>query len=91
MRTVIYECDKCGHEQQNDDEGMYKIELRVATFTYSSPLTGLPKQTVLWCARCTQQVGFVKTPKLPKEEQPKPITIDDLIKDMVIDALEEQL
>ncbi len=82
---TTYKCDKCDHTQDKSEQ-MWTIGVGF-TSVVRGHMTIAEANKKLWCRKCMEKAGFVPTPNVPKEEQPKQVTIEDLISDIVEDAI----
>ena len=93
--VVTYVCDRCGHSQATDQQ-MWHVGVKVALHGYGTPRAKFgPYETggmLLWCRPCVdklQLLGFpVEAKKLPVEEQPALVTLEDKIREIVRNELE---
>lgn len=93
-KVTIYTCDKCGHEQTEQDKPHQLWEVYVGARSMGSTypvVAARPDLKKLWCRDCAIKQGVVK--KSPhSQSEAKPIepqpTIEDLIRDIVEDEVQ---
>jgi hypothetical protein len=80
--TTTYKCDRCGKES-NDREQVWSLDVRMNTLDGS---INFPSKmvSVLWCRECCERIGWLPPVELrAKKEEPKPPTIEDLLREIV--------
>ncbi len=89
MIVTTYTCDKCGHEQ-NHDVQMWDIGITVRekpSKNYSQ-YANSPKESALWCRKCTQSLGLLPQKKTdPPTPKPTP-TFEDMIREIIQEEMD---
>lgn len=77
---TTYTCDRCGHEQDNDDQMLeIGIVYRHLRFSFSPH----PGKNALWCRKCTDEVGITPVQKTADPQPPPRLTLEDLIRELI--------
>ena len=90
MRTVTYKCDKCKREStKENDLNLQEICIGTRSQTYSSYSYGYTinpyrELSVDWCEECREKMNIGNK---KKEESAAPITIEDLIREIVVEVI----
>lgn len=91
MIVTTYTCDKCGHAQ-TEKEQMWDIGISLThlDYPYSTRRTLNPKK--LWCRACVEEIGLlVPSSKQPNAPVPKPATLEDIVRDLVLETILEEM
>ena len=87
--TISYICDRCGHIQYNDKQ-MWKLLVSLVHHGLQHNYSTTQRE-VLWCRTCVEGLGLLSIPK--KEENTDvpipPITIEDMIREIVASAMSQ--
>lgn len=87
--AIKYICDRCGGET-DDGSKIYHVRLQ-AIATSRGPYQSHPSshmKQAMWCENCiVQTVGA----RPPKEDEPPPPTLEDIIRDLVREEVGEAL
>ena len=91
---TTYECDHCLRVSQSNEQ-MWDVEVRCVSNdrrSYSR-FEPAPVFKVLWCRECVDKYGALGKNYVPKEKPSAvaPITIEDLIREIVTDAMTDEL
>lgn len=83
--TTTYECDKCGHEQDTDEQ-MWGIGI-VVTYP-GKPGNYFSREHKLWCRKCAEELGQLK--RLPeRKDKPVPeLTFEDKLREIIREEIE---
>ncbi len=81
-----YCCDKCGWKQDHPEEMTeLKIMVRSLHRRYIQPVC---KAGALWCWKCIRAAGL-EPPSVPDTNPPARATIEDLVRGIVQDEMED--
>lgn len=90
MIITTYTCDKCGHEQTNDNQ-MWNIGVAIhhqahdSRYAYSRE----PMVKGLWCRPCIESIGLLCPAPKPDDKDVKPApTLEDMIREIVANEVE---
>lgn len=91
MIVTTYTCDKCGHEQ-TDDEQMWDIGVSVAyhSFAQRDNYRKEPVKKELWCRACVVKLGLLSTSSVTSDpSQPEtPLTLEDIIREIIREEID---
>ena len=93
MRTTTYKCDKCGKESVDIKTlDLIEVGVHVGGYNVSYPYGEHPKlqYNQEWCRNCREKAGL-SLPKNDKKVEVTPITLEDLVYDIVYEAACEAL
>ena len=89
---TIYKCDKCGAEQGTVDQfwtvGVFAHVYNGSLNTYSPAIDGDYKMQV--CRKCLEEFGIHASNRPPKEPARAPITLEDLIIELVHETVDSR-
>lgn len=87
MIVTTWTCDKCG-KAQDDPKDMWEIGIHLRRVARTDPYCQ-PKLALkgLWCQACVEDAGLV-VPHTPPKNPRKPDTLEDLIREIVVDEME---
>ena len=93
MRTIIYKCDRCGNE--NEDNKILQLEevgVHVGRYNLSTSFGGTPKIMFNkeWCIECREKTGL-KLPPKNKVIEVIPLTLEDLVREIAYEAAVEAI
>ena len=81
MITTIYKCDKCGNEQ-NDNDQFWTVGITARTKWHQS-MDDIVK-SIQVCRPCLESLGIYVTQTKKKDEPlPAPPTIEELIREII--------
>lgn len=88
---ITFKCDRCGTEQTTKEQ-MWYVGARISHYPtppkfYSYETSGHK----LWCRACVDKLQLINFPQLastPSEEQPHIVTLEEQIREIVIDEIE---
>lgn len=85
-----YICDRCKKEHDTA-ENIWDIAITCENSRYRSSYTTPTKhQSAIWCRTCVNEMGIF-TPLLRAEgDFPPPITIDDMIRAIIVETIQNQ-
>ena len=88
--VTTYTCDKCGHSQEDakSPRQMWSLEVavkRMENKTYSAPFVN--KGGITWCRECVIATGVVE-PAKDEETPTSPLTLEDLIREIIQEEIE---
>jgi len=93
MITTTYTCDHC--KEVKDKETLFTISLKANNLITDYGGGGLTPVcgNAHWCRSCLHKLGWFKTTKpLPgTDTPPPPATLEDLIRQLVIDTIQDNL
>lgn len=79
---TIYQCDRCGHEQQTKDQ-IWQVQVTIGSVgaLHSQNKTHAAE----WCRKCAEAAHLLpdRTHKEAKEELPPPPSLEDLVRQIV--------
>lgn len=81
MITTTYKCDRCGHEQNTNDQ-MWTIKVFIDHHGHDSQWS-FNKINVLWCRACVDEVGFLGKPSTPNVQEATRGTLEDSFREIV--------
>ncbi len=85
---TIYKCDHCGDAKTNSDEDMHYVGILVKDMHPRYDRSSLHEQ--LWCRKCLVEVGIVDWIQHDATLPPTPPTLEDMIHEIVADAIADQ-
>ncbi len=88
--TKLYVCDRCGKTQENDEKDMHYVGIQVTDIypRYASSSAGINQK--VWCRKCLVEVGIVSWTQPDATPPPTPPTLEDMIHEIVADAVANQ-
>ncbi len=88
----LYICDHCEKTQEDEPKDMHFISIRVQESSprYSSSIGGKEKHKQLWCRKCLVEAGIVDWKTPDATPPPTPPTLEDMIHEIVADAMANQ-
>ncbi len=91
MIVTTYTCDKCGHHQTTNDQ-MWGVGVvlqhGMVVSDYGPRLA--PQVKGLWCRPCIESIGLLCAPPKPDDKDaPAPPTLEDMIREIVANAVQE--
>ena len=86
MKTMTFECDRCGNIDQDNSMDLWKVEIKINGSQQSS------LSPVEWCRDCMLKTELLdnKNEAKEKEIEVEPITMEDLIREIVQDEMKNQ-
>ena len=90
--AIKYICDRC-HKETDNDSDIFRLLLQVTKLTYKiqyTPHTAISIQLnpVEWCKDCLENTI---SQKVPEGQEQAPPTLEDIIKDMVHETMEDNM
>ena len=86
MITTIYKCDKCGHEQETNDQ-MWNIGVSVSHHGSQIGRYETPRGKEMWCRKCIEKLGLLPAhggkPQKPDEPKSAPPSLEDMVREIV--------
>jgi len=89
MIKTAYICDRCKHEQEKPEQ-MWNVAVLAEHFpdtpranTYDAFISAQ-----LWCRKCCEEMKIYPIVSRKKEEEPLPPTLEDQIREIVRDEVE---
>ena len=88
MRTVVYKCDRCGAEDNNNKIGLAEVSITIngnsnIMRSYNNSTIQLKQD---WCALCRVELGLADKYTVGEEDRKKlrPVeaTLEDLIREL---------
>ncbi|MEE9597935.1 MAG: hypothetical protein V3V96_14270 [Acidiferrobacterales bacterium] len=89
MKTVTYKCDRCKKEINHPKEQVWNVAVGLECEPKSPSLFYSSCPRAQWCRRCTEEFRLVVAPSVPVPPLPPPPTIEDLIREIVQQEVEE--
>jgi hypothetical protein len=86
MIKTIYECDRCGHTQ-NDEKQMWWVEVTCYPHGGSAQYNARKSQK-LWCRACADRYQLVTTPFPSEPNAPPLVTFEEQIRAIVREEME---
>lgn len=87
MIKTIYKCDKCGNEQDNEEQ-FWAVGVTAELVKYVDKMFIAPKISIQVCRTCLESFGIHAKPKPENLEQEKLPTIEELIVEIVQRTME---
>ena len=89
-RKVEFTCDSCETEHE-DDNNLWSVGIVIKNKYAESEFHGRTKIQALWCRECMERHHLLDYVELAqkKEPLPPPPTIEDMIRDIVHEAVED--
>lgn len=82
MITTEYECDSCGHTQ-DDDVQMWIVLVTFTPYNKSHSHAGRhTTKSKLWCRKCVIKNGLIITTTKPNDPPPPLVTLEDLVREI---------
>ena len=89
MITTIYECDRCGHKQDNSEQ-MWEVVFGFKRCgDGGDSITFHRRKTALWCRKCLEELHFIQDPEKPHEVEKEPPTMEELFRQFVAEIAQE--
>lgn len=92
-------CDRCGHsfiEGAEDRRSMYTVSIiyqhGIGKHLYSHTTRSEANVGKAdWCEDCCKQTGIWRPRKKPNEPMPEPLTIEDLVREIIYEHVSERI
>ncbi len=88
MKTVTYTCDRCKKDINYPDDQVWNVAV-IYDCEPREPCVFSGEPKAQWCRRCIEECRLVPAPPVPVPPLPPPPTIEDLIREIVGQAVEE--
>ena len=85
---TIYICDKCGSKQSTQEQ-FWNVSVHANVVSQGMSVYPVAKMTMQVCRHCLEAFGIYTQPKANGEPVPEPLTLEDLIREIVASAMEE--
>ena len=84
MIKTTYTCDKCRHEQEDNDQ-MWEIGVVVQHHGHPAYTKEDPKVKGLWCRKCVEGLGLLPLNggKPSDEPPPEPPSLEEMVREIV--------
>jgi hypothetical protein len=91
--TTIYKCDKCGKEQDTNQQ-FWTVGVSASCSPNPPPSTSSPRyfvenMSMQVCRLCLEKFGIYAKKVEEPEQQPRTPTLEELIIEIVINAMQE--
>lgn len=91
MITTTYACDRCKRTVDLSREQLWHVALFMQCMPNRAHSTPYPKLEAEWCRPCCESFVLLPSTETPKPEAPKAPSIEDVLRAMVDEQVQQAL